>query len=75
MINLIFVYLQLFGMSVVSLALLSLFSEILSNIARGFAFLPWHLYISVVLGVFRSIQGPMCRTIVSNIVPSSDTGR
>nr|XP_016939532.2 proton-coupled folate transporter isoform X1 [Drosophila suzukii] len=66
---------KLFGMSVVSLALLSLFSEILSNIARGFAFLPWHLYISVVLGVFRSIQGPMCRTIVSNIVPSSDTGK
>ncbi|XP_016998337.2 probable peptidoglycan muropeptide transporter SLC46 [Drosophila takahashii] len=66
---------KLFGMSVVSLALLSLFSEVLSNIARGFAFLPWHLYISVVLGVFRSIQGPMCRTIVSNIVPSSDTGK
>ncbi|KAH8362944.1 hypothetical protein KR084_003407 [Drosophila pseudotakahashii] len=66
---------KLFGMSVVSLALLSLFSEVLSNVARGFAFLPWHLYISVVLGVFRSIQGPMCRTIVSNIVPSSDTGK
>lgn len=62
-------------MSVVSLALLSIFSEILSNLARGFAHLPWHLYLSVVLGVFRSIQGPMCRTIVSNIVPASDTGK
>ncbi|XP_016981737.1 proton-coupled folate transporter [Drosophila rhopaloa] len=66
---------KLFGLSVVSLALLSLISEILSNIARGFASLTWHLYLSVALGVFRSIQGPMCRTIVSNIVPSSDTGK
>ncbi|KAH8278618.1 hypothetical protein KR018_006146 [Drosophila ironensis] len=65
----------IFGMSVVSLALLSIFSEIISNVARGFAYLPWHLYLSVALGVFRSIQAPMCRTIVSNIVPASDTGK
>ncbi|EDV52990.1 proton-coupled folate transporter [Drosophila erecta] len=66
---------KLFGLSVVTLALLSLFSEIVSNIGRGLAYLPWHLYVSVFLGIFRSIQGPMCRTIVSNIVPSSDTGK
>ncbi|BFF92344.1 proton-coupled folate transporter [Drosophila madeirensis] len=66
---------KVFGVSVVALALLSLVSEILSSLARGFAFLYWHLYLSVVLGVFRSIQGPMCRTIVSNIVPASDTGK
>ncbi|KAH8307987.1 hypothetical protein KR059_003838 [Drosophila kikkawai] len=66
---------KLFGLSVVTLALLSLFSEILSNVARGYAHLTWHLYLSVALGVFRSIQGPMCRTIISNIVPASDTGK
>ncbi|KAH8397735.1 hypothetical protein KR009_006562 [Drosophila setifemur] len=66
---------KIFGMSLVSLALLSLLSEILSSVARGFAYLPWHLYLSVFLGVFRSIQAPMCRTIVSNIVPASDTGK
>ncbi|XP_017039327.1 proton-coupled folate transporter [Drosophila ficusphila] len=71
----VLIFRKLFGMSVVSLALLSLFSEILSNVARGFAHLRWHLYLSVVLGIFRSIQGPMGRTIVSNIVPSSDTGK
>ncbi|EDW27431.1 GL25356 [Drosophila persimilis] len=60
-------YLYIFGLSVVAL--------ILSSLAKGFAFLPWHLYLSVVLGVFRSIQGPMCRTIISNIVPASDTGK
>ncbi|XP_022213755.2 proton-coupled folate transporter [Drosophila obscura] len=66
---------KIFGLSVVALALLSLVSEILSSLAKGFAFLSWHLYLSVALGVFRSIQGPMCRTIVSNIVPASDTGK
>ncbi|KAM8706069.1 hypothetical protein ACLKA7_010369 [Drosophila subpalustris] len=66
---------KVFGLSVVVLALLSLFSEILSNLAKGFAELPWHMYLSIALGVFRSIGGPMCRTIVSNIVPASDLGK
>jgi len=58
----------------VTLALLAFFSEILNNLAKGFATMPWHMYLSVTLGVFRSISGPMCRTIVSNIVPPSDLG-
>ncbi|XP_062125479.1 probable peptidoglycan muropeptide transporter SLC46 isoform X1 [Drosophila sulfurigaster albostrigata] len=66
---------KVFGLSVVVLALLSLGSEILSNLAKGFADLPWHMYLSIALGVFRSIGGPMCRTIVSNIVPASDLGK
>ncbi|XP_034486564.1 uncharacterized protein LOC117791045 [Drosophila innubila] len=66
---------KVFGLSVVVLALLSLLSEILSNLVKGFAELPWHMYLSIALGVFRSIGGPMCRTIVSNIVPASDLGK
>ncbi|KAH8311703.1 hypothetical protein KR044_007594 [Drosophila immigrans] len=66
---------KVFGLSVVVLALLSLGSEILSHLTRGFAELPWHMYLSIALGVFRSIGGPMCRTIVSNIVPASDLGK
>ncbi|EDV90817.1 uncharacterized protein LOC6569799 [Drosophila grimshawi] len=66
---------KIFGLSVVTLALLSLLSEILSNLTKGFASQPWHMYLSVALGVFHSIGGPMCRTIVSNIVPASDLGK
>lgn len=66
---------QIFRLSVVTLALLAFFSEILNHLARGFSTQPWHMYLSVVLGFFRSIAGPMCRTIVSNIVPASDLGR
>ncbi|KAH8253724.1 hypothetical protein KR032_006630 [Drosophila birchii] len=66
---------KVFRLSVVTLALLAFFSEILNNMAKGFATMPWHMYLSVTLGVFRSISGPMCRTIVSNIVPPSDLGK
>ncbi|XP_030080578.1 uncharacterized protein LOC111597884 isoform X2 [Drosophila hydei] len=66
---------KVFGLSVVTLALLSLGSEILSNVTKGFAMLPWHMYLSIAFGIFRSIGGPMCRTIVSNIVPASDLGK
>ncbi|KAH8314490.1 hypothetical protein KR059_010455 [Drosophila kikkawai] len=66
---------KVFRLSVVTLALLAFFSEILNNMAKGFATMPWHMYLSVALGVFRSISGPMCRTIVSNIVPPSDLGK
>lgn len=71
----IFDYFKVFGLSVVTLALLSLGSEILSNVTKGFAMLPWHMYLSIAFGIFRSIGGPMCRTIVSNIVPASDLGK
>ncbi|KAH8410982.1 hypothetical protein KR222_004522 [Zaprionus bogoriensis] len=66
---------KIFRLSVVTLALLAFFSEILNHLARGFSTQPWHMYLSVILGFFRSIAGPMCRTIVSNIVPASDLGR
>ncbi|EDW35819.1 GL17463 [Drosophila persimilis] len=66
---------KVFRLSVVTLGLLAFFSEILNNLAKGFATMPWHMYLSVTLGVFRSISGPMCRTIVSNIVPPSDLGK
>ncbi|XP_002071993.3 proton-coupled folate transporter [Drosophila willistoni] len=66
---------KIFGLSLVTLTLMSIFSEILSNVSRGLAHFSWHLYLSLCLGVFRSIQFPMCRTIVSYIVPSSDMGK
>ncbi|KAH8261431.1 hypothetical protein KR044_009086 [Drosophila immigrans] len=66
---------KIFRLSVVTLALLAFFSDILNHLARGFSTQPWHMYLSIVLGFFRSIAGPMCRTIVSNIVPASDLGK
>ncbi|XP_067630532.1 probable peptidoglycan muropeptide transporter SLC46 isoform X2 [Eurosta solidaginis] len=66
---------KVFSMSVVTLALLAFFSDILSSIVRGVAYEPWHLYLAVGLGAFKSVGGPMCRTIVSNIVPATDLGK
>ncbi|XP_050323859.1 uncharacterized protein LOC126755374 [Bactrocera neohumeralis] len=66
---------KVFSMSVVTLALLAFLSDIASSIVRGVASEPWHLYLAVALGAFRSVGGPMCRTIVSNIVPPTDLGK
>ncbi|XP_014097906.3 probable peptidoglycan muropeptide transporter SLC46 [Bactrocera oleae] len=66
---------KVFSMSVVTLALLAFFSDIASSIVRGVASEPWHLYLAVALSAFRSVGGPMCRTIVSNIVPPTDLGK
>ncbi|XP_054090031.1 uncharacterized protein LOC105212584 isoform X2 [Zeugodacus cucurbitae] len=66
---------KVFSMSVVSLALLAFFSDIVSSIVRGVASEAWHLYLAVALGAFKSVGGPMCRTIVSNIVPPTDLGK
>ncbi|XP_054739941.1 uncharacterized protein LOC129245657 [Anastrepha obliqua] len=66
---------KVFSMSVVTLALISFLSEVISSIVRGVASEAWHLYLAVALGVFKSIGGPMCRTIVSNIVPATDLGK
>ncbi|XP_017475980.1 PREDICTED: uncharacterized protein LOC108366175 [Rhagoletis zephyria] len=66
---------KVFSMSVVTLALLSFLSEIVSSIVRGVASEPWHLYLAVALGALKSVGGPMCRTIISNIVPPTDLGK
>ncbi|CAD7014379.1 uncharacterized protein LOC101463441 [Ceratitis capitata] len=66
---------KVFSMSVVTLALLSFFSDVISSIVRGVASEAWHLYLAIALGAFKSVGGPMCRTIVSNIVPPTDLGK
>lgn len=61
-------------MSVVTLALIAFFSDILRSIIQGLATEPWHLYLAIAAGALKSVGGPMCRTIVSNIVPATDLG-
>uniref|UniRef100_A0A1A9Z2A2 Uncharacterized protein n=1 Tax=Glossina pallidipes TaxID=7398 RepID=A0A1A9Z2A2_GLOPL len=41
-------------------------------ITRGIASEPWHLYLAIALVFFKGVGGPMCRTIVSNIIPATD---
>ncbi|XP_037954827.1 solute carrier family 46 member 3-like isoform X1 [Teleopsis dalmanni] len=66
---------KVFKMSIVAVAIVSYVSDIAASFARGFASEPWHLYLATALGSFRSVGPPMCRTIVSNIVPATDLGK
>uniref|UniRef100_A0A1B0AGT7 Major facilitator superfamily (MFS) profile domain-containing protein n=1 Tax=Glossina pallidipes TaxID=7398 RepID=A0A1B0AGT7_GLOPL len=60
---------------VVTLALLAFASEVLRSFVQGIASEPWHLYLAIALGFFKGMGGPMCRTIISNIIPATDLGK
>ncbi|KAM7344354.1 putative peptidoglycan muropeptide transporter SLC46 isoform 1-T1 [Cochliomyia hominivorax] len=66
---------KVFNLSVVTLALLAFLSDIVRSIIQGIATEAWHLYIGIAAGALKSVGGPMCRTIVSNIVPTTDLGK
>uniref|UniRef100_A0A1A9WMT9 Major facilitator superfamily (MFS) profile domain-containing protein n=1 Tax=Glossina brevipalpis TaxID=37001 RepID=A0A1A9WMT9_9MUSC len=63
---------KFFHLSVVTLALLAFASEVLRSFVQGIASEPWHLYLAIGLGFFKGMGGPMCRTIISNIIPATD---
>lgn len=58
----------------VTLALIAFLSDIVRSVIQGIATEPWHLYVAIAAGALKSVGGPMCRTIVSNIVPATDLG-
>lgn len=62
-------------MSVVTLAIIAFVSDLIRSIVQGIATKPWHLYLGIATGVLKSVGPPMCRTIVSNIVPATDLGK
>lgn len=61
-------------MSVVTLAILAFLGDMARNIIQALATKSWHLYLAVVVGLLRSVGGPMCRTIVANIIPPTEIG-
>ncbi|XP_065368039.1 probable peptidoglycan muropeptide transporter SLC46 [Calliphora vicina] len=66
---------KVFNLSVVTLALVAFFSDIIRSIIQGVATEAWHLYLGIAAGALKAVGGPMCRTIVSNIVPTTDLGK
>ncbi|XP_046810546.1 uncharacterized protein LOC124420702 [Lucilia cuprina] len=66
---------KVFHLSVVTLALIAFLSDIIRSVIQGIATEPWHLYVGIAAGALKAVGGPMCRTIVSNIVPATDLGK
>ncbi|XP_043262651.1 tetracycline resistance protein, class E-like isoform X2 [Colletes gigas] len=63
------------GLSEKMAAILSLLSSISSSLVQSFTWKSWHMYLSVVVGVFSGVTNPMLRTILSKSVPPENTGK
>ncbi|XP_054739026.1 proton-coupled folate transporter-like [Anastrepha obliqua] len=66
---------RIFKLSIVSLGLLALLSESTGCFLRAFADTNWLLYLSIGVSALRSMGNPMCRTIISNILPPNELGK
>ncbi|XP_011171987.1 proton-coupled folate transporter [Solenopsis invicta] len=63
------------GFSDAVIAIISVTSSLGSTLTRAFTWQSWHMYLSVVLGIFSDISRPMIRAILSKAVPTQDTGK
>lgn len=42
---------------------------------KGFALESWQIYVAIGLGVFKSLVNPMCRTMITNLLPADERGK
>ncbi|KAH8261436.1 hypothetical protein KR044_009087, partial [Drosophila immigrans] len=57
------------------LALISLLSHASSSLMKAFAFVDWQIYLAIGLGIFKSLVNPMCRTMITNLLPGDERGK
>ncbi|XP_012057927.1 PREDICTED: proton-coupled folate transporter-like [Atta cephalotes] len=57
------------------IAIVSIISSFGSALVHAFTWLSWHMYLSIVLGMFGDISRPMIRAILSKAVPVQDAGK
>ncbi|XP_039227681.1 proton-coupled folate transporter isoform X2 [Drosophila yakuba] len=61
--------------AVLWLALVSLMSHCASSLMKGFAWESWQIYVAIGLGVFKSLVNPMCRSMITNLLPADERGK
>ncbi|XP_070066858.1 probable peptidoglycan muropeptide transporter SLC46 [Drosophila virilis] len=42
---------------------------------KAFAFVDWQIYLAIGLGIFKSLVNPMCRTMITNLLPGEERGK
>ncbi|XP_022224753.2 proton-coupled folate transporter [Drosophila obscura] len=57
------------------LAIISLLSHSTSSLMQSLAAVSWQIYVAIALGVFKSLVNPMCRTIITNLLPAAERGK
>ncbi|XP_055627244.1 proton-coupled folate transporter [Toxorhynchites rutilus septentrionalis] len=66
---------QYFGLSEAMLAAIGFCCYAIDSGIRAVAYVPWHLYLAIVISMMRGIAGPMGRAVISNTAPPSDIGK
>ncbi|XP_017150750.1 proton-coupled folate transporter isoform X1 [Drosophila miranda] len=61
--------------AVLWLAIVSLLSHSTSSLMKSLAAVSWQIYVAIALGVFKSLVNPMCRTIITNLLPAAERGK
>jgi len=67
-------YLNDIGFPDAVIAIISVISSFSSALVHAFTWQSWHMYLSLILGVFGGVSRPMIRAILSKAVPIQDTG-
>ncbi|KAL0113780.1 hypothetical protein PUN28_012713 [Cardiocondyla obscurior] len=57
------------------ITIISIISSCGSVLVNAFTWQSWHMYLSVILGMFGEISRPMIRAILSKAVPINDAGK
>ncbi|XP_012270846.1 proton-coupled folate transporter-like [Orussus abietinus] len=63
------------GVSNTALSVLAYLSNFISACIKSFTWLPWHMYLSVGLGMFGGVHRPLLRAIISKSAPTQDIGK
>lgn len=66
---------KLLKMSDIHLALIAFISAVLEYIVKAFAYEPWHLYMALGIAFLKGLGSPMCRSLISSVVPSNEIGK
>lgn len=58
-----------------NLLCLALLSFLIDSILKAFAFKSWHMFFTSSLSMLRVISNPLCRSLISSIVPHNEIGK
>ncbi|XP_043502265.1 proton-coupled folate transporter-like [Polistes fuscatus] len=70
------IFCSLLGFSELNVVIFATFSSLFGALIKSFTWLPWHMYLSITVSMFGgSLCGSLIRSVVSKLVPSTDTGK
>ncbi|XP_015181903.1 PREDICTED: proton-coupled folate transporter-like [Polistes dominula] len=69
------IFSSLLGCSDIVIVIFATCSSLIGAIIKSFAWLPWHMFLSITISMFGGLGGPLIRSTVSKLVPSTDTGK